>query len=37
MAHIGGTIFISGLIYIRCSSEYFQQQDGVCGTDLQLT
>lgn len=32
-----GTIFSSGLIHIRCSSKYLQQQEGVCGSDSKQT
>jgi len=31
--HLLGTIFIRGLIHIRCSFEYLWQQDAVCVFD----
>ena len=34
--HLLGTIFSGGRIHIWCSSEYFWQQDGVCGNQNKL-
>lgn len=34
---IQGTIFICGLMYIRCTSECLCQQHGVCGIHLKYT